>query len=202
MKYHILFLFLVCAVAVQAQQKQSLKDLLYSGKLKKDSSGIIRSTDDLSSKIDTSTKKEPEPEKAKIVTVTRDSVNSVDMVMAPKADSVVTVTISPIESNAPVRTNTKIWKDYIDSLVRNLKSEVLTSKKIKKDTYYLTLDYEIGIDGQVNVLNITSTPENSFLQAQVRQMLDSNPPHLIPVVDSANQPRKVKRKQNFNITKE
>jgi hypothetical protein len=199
MKYHILFLFLVCTVAVQAQQKQSLKDLLYSGKLKRDSSGIIRSTDDLSSKIDTSTQKKPEPEKAKIVTVTSDSVKKV---FAPKTDSVATVSITPTENNVPVRTNTKIWKDYIDSLARNLKSEVLTSKKIKKDTYYLTLDYEIGIDGQVNVLNITSTPENSFLQAQIRQMLDSNPPRLIPVVDSANQPRKVKRKQNFNITKE
>ena len=201
MKYYILFLFLVCAVAVQAQQKPLLKDLLYSGKLKKDSSGVIRSTDDLSSKIDTSTKKVPEPEKAKIVTMTRDSVNSVNKGL-PIADSVTTVSITPKENNAPVRTNTKIWKDYIDSLTKNLKSEVLTSKQIKKETYYLTIDYEIGIDGQVNVLDITSTPENKFLQAQVRQMLDSNPPRLIPVVDSANQPRKVKRKQNFNVTKE
>ena len=201
MKYHVLFLFLVCTAAVQAQQKPLLKDLLYSGKLKKDSSGVIRSTDDLSSKIDTSTKKEPEPEKAKIVTVTRDSVNSVNKGL-PKADSITTVSITPKENNTPVRTNNKIWKDYIDSLVRNLKSEVLTSKKIKKDTYFLTIDYEIGIDGQVNVLNVISTPENSFLLAQVRLMLDSNPPHLLPVLDSSNQPHKVKRKQNFNITKE
>ena len=198
MKYLILFLFLVCAAAVQAQ-KPLLKDLLYSGKLKKDSSGIIRSTDDLSSKIDTSTKKEPEPVKVKIVTVTGDSVKKV---FAPRADSVATVSATPKENIVPVKTNTKIWKDYIDSLVTNLKSEVLTSRQIKKETYYLTIDYEIGIDGQVNVLNITSTPESSFLQAQVRQMLDTNPPHLIPVFDSANQPRKVKRKQNFNITKE
>ena len=201
MKYNILFLLLVCAVAVQAQQKPLLKDLLYSGKLKKDSSGVIRSTDDLSSKIDTSTKKVAVPEKVKIVTVTRDSVNSVNKGL-PIADSVTTVSITPKENNVPVRTNTKIWKDYIDSLTRNLKSEGLTSKQIKKETYYLTIDYEIGIDGLVNVLNITSTPENKFLQAQVRQMLDSNPPRLMPVVDSANQPRKVKRKQNFNITKE
>src|SRR5436190_12579758 len=59
MKNMILVIFLIGgAFAVQAQEKQSLKDLLFSGKLKKDSTGVIRSTDDLSKKIDTSTKKE------------------------------------------------------------------------------------------------------------------------------------------------
>src|SRR5689334_22124619 len=64
MKHLILISFLFAAASAQAQQKQSLKDLLYGGKLKKDSSGVIHSTDDLSAKIDTTTKKEPEAVKA------------------------------------------------------------------------------------------------------------------------------------------
>src|SRR5437763_1215247 len=70
MKTLVLALLIFGAFTVQAQQKQSLKDLLYSGKLKKDSSGVIRSTDDLSAKIDTTTKRAPEPELAKPVAAT------------------------------------------------------------------------------------------------------------------------------------
>ena len=207
MKYFILFLFLGGLVGAQAQQKQSLKDLLYSGKLKKDSSGVIRNTDDLSTKIDT-TRKEVIPER-KIATVTSDSVKNVSgtkvnstIFPVEAKDSVATTAITPKENSAPARTNNKIWKDYIDSLVKTLKSEVLTSKQIKKETYYVTIDYEIEIDGKVSGVAVTSTPENSFFQAQVRQMVDDNPPQLNPVLDSTNKPRKVKRKQNFSITKD
>ena len=60
MKKSILFLLVtVTSVCVQAQ---SLKDLLYGGKLKNDSNSVVRKTDDLSTKIDTTTKK-PEPAK-------------------------------------------------------------------------------------------------------------------------------------------
>src|SRR6266498_3909012 len=63
MKNLILIIFLLgAAFAVKAQEKkQSLKDLLYGGKLKKDSTGVIRSTDDLSKKIDTNTKIDSQP---------------------------------------------------------------------------------------------------------------------------------------------
>ena len=207
MKYFILLLFLGGLGVVQAQQKQSLKDLLYSGKLKKDSSGVIRSTDDLSTKIDTTTK-EAIPEKRKIVTVTSDSVKNVSSLIGDSAvtveakDSVTTTAIAPKENKVPALTNNRIWKDYIDSLVRSLKSEVFTSKQIKKDTYYVTIDYEIEIDGKVSVESVTSAPENKYFESQVRQMLDDKPFNLNPVVDSTNKPHKVKRKQNFSITKD
>jgi hypothetical protein len=201
MKYFILFFFLGGLMGAQAQQKQSLKDLLYSGKLKKDSSGIIRSTDDLSTKIDT-TRKEANPEKRKIVTVTSDSVKNMSALKFDSATVAVEAKDSVATTAVPARTNNKIWKDYIDSLVKSLKSEILTSKKIKKDIYFVTIDYEIETDGRVNVVSVTSSPENSFFQAQVMQMLDSNPLRLNPVLDSTNKPRKVKRKQNFSITKD
>jgi hypothetical protein len=90
----------------------------------------------------------------------------------------------------------------MDSLSSTLKTDVLPSKKIKSDTYYLYVDYEIGTDGQVNVTKVVSSPENSFLQDQVKQRLVLDAPKLDPVLDSTNKPRKVKRKYNFNITKE
>src|SRR5437660_2681143 len=72
MNNSILIMILFSTLVVHAQQKQSLKDLLYSGKLKKDSTGVIRSTDDLSAKIDTSTKKNVDTLKLTTITTNQD----------------------------------------------------------------------------------------------------------------------------------
>jgi hypothetical protein len=213
MKNFILIILTGFAFTVQAQEKekQSLKDLLYGGKLKKDSTGVIRSTDDLSKKIDTSTKKETQPvktnvpaanaqqDKNAVISKTDITSGGVDTVTT-NADSAATVGVPT--TTVPVKTNTKLWKEYTDSLAITLKDEVLKSKQIKKNTYYLMVDYEIETDGQVTITNVTSTPENAFLQAQVKQIMDSTPFRLNPITDSSNQPKKVKRKQQFSITKE
>jgi len=216
MKNMILVIFLIGgAFAVQAQEKQSLKDLLFSGKLKKDSTGVIRSTDDLSKKIDTSTKKEAQSvntnapvanvqqENNAVISKTALTANvvasGIDSVTT-KADSAATVTVPA--NTTPAKSNTRLLKEYTDSVVKSLHEEALKSKQIKKNTYYLMVDYEIDTDGQVTFTNVTSTPENSFLQAQVKQTLDSTPLRLNPVTDSNNQAKKVKRKQQITVTKD
>ncbi len=234
MKYILLCFFLVGAMAVNAQEKQSLKDLLYSGKLKKDSSGVVRSTDDLSTKIDTTTKKEPEaqaqkPEALKVTAPVADATKeavpaketaneqnvpvnpSVDRVQATvqnssdaveTADTTAAVATPSVPAAAP-KTNTKIWKEYTDALVKNLHENVLKSKQVKKESYFVTIEYEIGTEGQVNILNVTTMPSNAYLQAQVKQIVESNPPaYLNPAIDSAGVAKKVKRKQNFTVTKD
>lgn len=211
-----------------AQAQQKLKDLLYSGKLKMDSNSVVRKTDDLSSKIDTTQKKGPEPEKAPVGQVAATAAVPVDSAKkapapamasaAPAATVAPTTTTAetketatPAEAapepaapatTAPVKSNTKIWKEYSDALVGSLKTEVLTSKKIKKETYYITVGYEIGTDGQVSITNVTTAPENAILQEQVLQRISSAPPQLAPTLDSSNKPRKVKRVYNFTVTKE
>jgi DNA-binding protein H-NS len=201
MKKGILFLFIVCAAAVRAEA-QSLKDLLYSGKLKKDTSAVIRKTDDLQSKIDTAQKKQAEPEKPKpaaapVAGQTEQGAGSTP-VTAP--DSV--TFIEPSATNATAsKSNTRIWKEYSDALLAALKTDVLSSKKVKKGTYYFTVNYEIDINGAVSITNVTVSPESAFLLDQVQQRLTSEPPQLQPVLDN-NQPRKVKRKYNFTVTKD
>ncbi len=207
MKNIISFLLLLAVgMTANAQsQPKSLKDLLYSGKLKLDSTSVIRKDDDLSSKIDTSTKvAEPAAQKAVAVNANVGGV-------APLADSLAAadITDSSMASTtdrkapaAPAKTNTKIWKEYTDSLVNTLKIEVLNSKKVKKETYFLTVDYEINTDGSVNITNVISTPENAYIQSEVKNRIELTAPQLTPVLDSNKQPRKVKRKYNFSITKE
>jgi len=215
----VILLFACFAVHAQEKDKQSLKNLLFSGKLKKDSTGVIRSTDDLSAKIDTSTKKETAPvvtnqpaanvQQDKNAAVSKETTATgvvATGIATTGTDAAMTKTDSaaaaPLAATAPAKSNTKLWKEYSDSLVRMLSDEVLKSKQIKKNTYYLMVDYEIAPDGQVTFTNLTSTPESAFLVAQVRQVMDSTPLRLNPVTDSGNQAKKVKRKQQVVITKE
>jgi len=210
MKKTILFLLLISTVATL--NAQSLKDALFSGKLKMDSNSVIRKGDDLSKKIDTGTKK-AETAKAKITTAPGDSsmasVNTpadsatldLDSTMDETTDATASETTTTTPA-APVKSNTKILKEYTDSLATVLKTEVLSSRKIKKETYYLLVEYEIGADGQTTILNVLSTPENELLQQQVKERMLMEPPKLAVAMDSNNQPRKVKRKYSFNVTKD
>lgn len=209
MKNAILFLLLAASVSAKSQgeTKPSLKDLLYSGKLKLDSTAVIKKGDDLSSKIDTSTKKPAEPAAQKSSPVPE---NQVKNAATPPASSIavleVTDSAAPAaivkEDAAPVKSNAKIWKEYTDSLTSTLKAELLPNKKIKKETYFFIVDYEIGLDGTLSILNVVSTPENAFLQDEVKKRMELTTPQLAPVLDSSSKPRKVKRKYNFSITKE
>lgn len=197
MKRGIMILMLFTGFAGKAQ---ALKDLLYSGKLKNDSNTVVKKTDALSTKIDT-TQKKADQAKA-IATPATDSAkragSQTAITDAVKVDSVATV----VNTTAVSKNNNKIWKDFTDSLVKAMQADVLSSKKTRKDNYYVTVDYEADVNGQVNVTNVTVLPENAYLQDQVKQRLSLTPPQLTPVVDSTNKTRKVKRKYNFTITKE
>lgn len=199
MKKGFIFLFIISTATVRAEA-QSLKDLLYGGKLKKDSSGVVRKTDDLQSKIDTTQKKKAEPEKPK-TTPAASQVQQGDGSNPVTTTEGASSSESPVTNATPSKTNTRLLKEYSDALVASLKTDVLPSKKVKKETYFFTVNYEIDINGAVSIANVTVSPENDFLLEQVKQRLVSSPPQLQPVLDN-NQPRKVKRKYNFTVTKD
>ena len=195
MKKGILFLLLVTTLTSNAQ---SLKDALYGGKLKTDSGTVIKKGDDLSSKIDTSKKKPVEPEKTKITAVAMDS--SITK-MTVQTDSAAIV-VNKLDNNTISKDNNKIWKEFMDTVISTLKQEVMTSKKIKKGDYYVMVDYEIGLDGQVTVTNVFPSPENKYIQEQVKERLSIDTPRLNPVLSGNGKPRKVVKRTNFTITKE
>jgi hypothetical protein len=217
MKKGILFLLLAGSFTAKSQ---TLKELLYSGKLKMDSNSVIRKTDDYKSKIDTSQKKEAEPMKTKVAVISADSlakpvnpkpqpvatgvpVAGIPVTGEAVKDSAVALVVEPTPAKAVApRTTNKIWKDYTDSLTSVLKTEVLSTKKIKKGSYYVMVDYEIGTDGMVNIINVTATPENALLQEQVKERMLSAPLQVNPYIDSTNNPKKVKRRYSFVVTKD
>ncbi|MEO6219002.1 MAG: hypothetical protein ABIO81_01145 [Ginsengibacter sp.] len=194
MKTGILFLLFISVVNADAQ---SLKDLLYNGTLKSDSGTVVKKSDDLSTKIDTVKRKPVEPEKNKSVALTIDSIKK--WTSQPDAASV--IAIDKTDAKAVTKDNNKLWKEFLDSLTSTLKQEVLTSKKINKGDYYVTVDYTIAIDGQVGITNVLLLPENKFLGEQVKERISIDTPKLNPVLGGNGQPRKVVKRSNFTLNK-
>lgn len=176
---------------------QSLKDALYGGKLKSDTGSVIRKTDDLSKKIDTSIRKPADSLKTKMTVATRDSINKGLIV---RTDSFSNKLNDVVNAKAELKDNNVILKEYMDSIISTFKMEVLPDKKIRNGNYFILVDYEIGVDGQVSVNKVTPTPENSFLRDQIKERFDLTAPRMSPVL-SNGKPRKVVRKFNFTLNK-
>lgn len=256
MKYAIrkkALLLLMLAVSGMAQA-QSLKDALYSGRLKSQPGMIIRKGDDLSQFIDTTTKaplsdsakalaKAQEAEARKqaapmdLATMNRNNAaaakaapastakpattpaaNTGNVSVAAAADSTEATAATtetevateaatepaPAAPAAPAKPkdNNAIWKDYMNSVVPVMQSELMNGKKIKKGTYYASVSYTIETDGQVTISDVLLTPENEGLKKQIKDRIEQETPQLTPVVNSSGTPRKVTRKYNFTLTKD
>lgn len=121
--------------------------------------------------------------------------------MTAQNDSIAIAVVDKIDNNAATKDNNKVWKQFMDSAIITLKEEVLTSKKLKKGDYLIMVDYAIELDGQVTINNIYPSPENKFLEEQVKERLTISAPHLNPVLASNGKPRKVMKRYNFTLTK-
>ena len=207
-----LFLLFMLALGVSAPA-QSLKEALYGGKLKLDSGAVIRKGDDLKAHIDTSTRKPVVAEKQASLSAAKDSLTQKGQTsqltnaatQQEAADNPVAGTTSPAVGNNTgtnaAADNNKVWKDYIDELMTAVRTDVLPSKKIKNGTYYVLVDYEIDVDGQVAVKNITCSPGSEYLEEQVRERINLTAPRLTPLLNTYGKPRKAAKKQNLTITK-
>ncbi len=185
-------LFLVLIVISAQADAQSLKDLLFSGKMKTDSGTVVRKGEDLKDKVDTATKK-PAPvasEKAKPASGNTDSVKTASVPVAVPAPAN-SEAVKPAEEAAPAspqatatRDNNRIWKEFVDTVLGSIRAEVLSSKKIKKADYSITIDYAINVDGSVTIGNIFVSPESSQLQEQLKERLGIDTPRLSPMVNT------------------
>lgn len=196
MKKGILYLLIVMTCV--SANAQSLKDALYGGKLKTDTGSVLRKGEDLSSKIDTARKKPVEPEKTKPAAVKMDP--AVKNMTVP-TDS---TSLAPgkVSNSAITKDNNKLWKEFMDTVVSTLQTEVMSSKKIKKGDYYVMVDYTIGLDGQVAINTVFVSPENKVLEIQVKERFSIDTPRLNPVLSGTGSPRKVVKRSNFTITKD
>ncbi len=207
---------------------QSLKEALYSGKLKADTGAVLRKGDNvkiqenMAQKLvaDSVNKITEDSIKLVVETEKRDSIETVkkEAIEVAKVKAVAagkdttnfdtTAVINAMnedakktESKAVSKDNTVVWKTYIDEMTATIKAEALQSNKVKKGNYFVLIDYRVNPDGQVSIINVSVDPENSFLEQNIKDRLTLNPAKLNPIVDANGRARTVNRKQTLNLSK-
>lgn len=162
---------------------QSLRDSLFSGKLKADSALVAKS------KVN--------EQKAKTDSIRRSEVDSLKKIGADTTQLQTSVEKPAIKYSD----NNKIWKKFVDEYTKIINAEVLPAKKIKKGGYTITLEYEIGTDGVVTTKNIICDPKSEYLVEQIKERMMANAPQLAPMISNGT-PRKSSKRQILVFVKE
>ncbi|MBN8685450.1 MAG: hypothetical protein J0M10_00470 [Chitinophagales bacterium] len=208
MKKLLPLVFILIAGTVNGQ---SLKDLLFSGKMKNDSNTVHRKGEDLKDKVDTTTKKpDPAPVVSQVAVTPVPGTAGKDSVLAKAPEAVAVDSVNAADPAPPVaapatvsvaRDNNRLWKEFVDTVISTIKTESLQNKKVKKGDYTVMIDYTINTDGSVTVGNIYVSPESDFLQLQLKERLNIDTPKLNPVMSSSGTARKTNRRYTVVITK-
>jgi hypothetical protein len=178
-----IFLILVLFIS-STSFSQSLRDSLFSGKLKADSALVAKSK--LPPKD--STAKKPEVDSLKKTATGTDTTATVKQ-------------IEPEKTELKYSDNNKTWKKFTDEYTKIVTAEMMTVKKIKRGGYTVTLEYEIGTDGVVTTKNIICDPKSESLENLISERMMANAPQLAPqVVNGA--PRKANKRQVLVFVKE
>lgn len=180
-----LFLIIFLFISSTCFSQKSLRDSLFSGKLKADSALVAKS------KVN--------EQKTKEDSVRRVQIDSLKKIGADTTQ--LTMTSAPLTTELKYSDNNKTWKKFVDEYTPIINTEMLTSKKIKKGGYTVTLEYEIGTDGAVTIKNIICDPKSESLENLIRERMMPNAPKLAPqIVNGA--PRKSSRRQILIFVKE
>ena len=173
-----LILLAVLFISTSCFAQKSLRDSLFSGKLKADSALVA------SSKVVKDTSKKIEVDQlSKTVTDTTVNLNN------------------PAKTELKYSDNNKTWKKFTDEYSKIITTEMAATKKIKKGGYTVTLEYEIGTDGVVSTKNIICDPKSEALIDLINERMMANAPQLAPqIVNGA--PKKSSKRQILVFMKE
>ena len=172
------FLLAVLFISSSCFAQKSLRDSLFSGKLKADSALVA------SSKIVKDSSKKAEPEQlSKTLADTTAKLNT------------------PEKTELKYSDNNKTWKKFTDEYTKIINTEMGATKKIKKGGYTVTLEYEIATDGVVSTKNIICDPKSEGLINLINEGMMANAPQLAPqIINGA--PRKSSKRQILVFVKE
>jgi hypothetical protein len=181
-------LIFVMLFIVSSANSQTLKDALFSGKLKTDSSSTIKKGDSLTLLPDS------------VVKARMDSLKK-EIAQKNPGKNIIADSATASSGSATPEDNNSIWKKFIDEYTEIVNKEIQASSKVKKGTYAILIEYYIETDGNITTSNVYCTPENSFIveQIKVRMMMDA--PKLSPVLMSNGKPRRALKKQTLTFVK-
>jgi hypothetical protein len=184
MKVSVLIVSLFFTFSTFAQK--TLRDSLYGGKLKADTGMTFVSKDT-----------------SKYVVLKNENVSSQPAEKGKNNASV--AVIKPDESmpdslNKLFYAKQKFWKKFIENNTQIISQQADDTRKVKKGTYQVDVEYEIGLNGKITTKNITCNPPNEFLMEQVTELMKRTPT-LAPPIYSDGKPRTMAATQPITIIK-
>jgi len=173
-----LILLAVLFISSTCFAQKSLRDSLFSGKLKADSALVASSK------------------------VVKDSSKKTEVDQLTKTSTDTTTKLNdPAKPELKYSDNNKTWKKFTDEYTKIITTEMAATKKIRKGGYTVTLEYEIGTDGVVSTKNIICDPKSEALIDLINERMMANAPQLAPqIVNGA--PRKSSKRQILVFVKE
>ena len=173
-----LILLAVLFISSTCFAQKSLRDSLFSGKLKADSALVANSK------------------------VVKDSSKKTEVDQLTKTSTDTTTKLNdPAKTELKYSDNNKTWKKFTDEYTKIITTEMAATKKIKKGGYTVTLEYEIGTDGVVSTKNIICDPKSEALIDLINERMMANAPQLAPqIVNGA--PKKSSKRQILVFMKE
>ena len=173
-----LILLAVLFISSTCFAQKSLRDSLFSGKLKADSALVASSK------------------------VVKDSSKKTEVDQLTKTSTDTTTKLNdPAKTELKYSDNNKTWKKFTDEYTKIITTEMAATKKIKKGGYTVTLEYEIGTDGVVSTKNIICDPKSEALIDLINERMMANAPQLAPqIVNGA--PKKSSKRQILVFMKE
>ena len=166
---------------------QRLRDSLYGGRLKADTGRTFVSKDT-----------------SKYVVLKNENVSSrADEKKKPGSN---TVEINKPDESMPDSLNKvyyskqRLWKKFIENNTQVISQQADDTRKVKKGTYEIQVEYEIGLNGRITTKGITCNPPNEFLVEQVTELMKRTPV-LSPPIYSDGKPRTLPAIQTITIVK-
>lgn len=217
MAYFKSILLIAVFVLTTQLHAQSLKEALYSGRLKTDTGMVLKKGDTLTmmtneeaavqkAKADSVRAKEKEKESLVIRPVAIGNGDSVRLVVDSVETTAITAGGTEVPASYPVpktpAENAGVWKKFVSDYTEVIKKEVLPSNRIKAGPYSVLIEYEIGEDGTVITNKIESSPRNSYLEDEIKRRMMINAPQLAPEVTSAGKYRRSVKKQMLTLIKD
>jgi hypothetical protein len=172
---------------LQANSQQRLRDSLYGGRLKADTGKTFVSKDT-----------------TKYVMLKNETVSSQPGETKKAGTGFTEVAIldesMPDSLNKLFVSKQKLWKRFIENNTQIVSQLADDTRKVKKGTYEVEVEYEIGLNGRVATKGITCNPPNEFITEQVTEFM-KRPPVLSPPIYSDGKPRVLPAKQTITIVK-
>jgi hypothetical protein len=161
---------------------QSLKDSLFGGKLKADTGVTLISKD---------TGKYVAP---KNITVPLQAGEKGNNEMIKPDESM------PDSLNKSYYARQKVWKKFIEINTNIISQQADDTKKVRKGTYSISIDYEIGLNGRIKTNGVTCNPKNDFLTEQFTELM-KRAPVLSPPIYGDGKPRTLSATQDITVIK-